>query len=130
MKKILSLILAIAMIISILPVVSAEDTGVVSYTYAFTNGSWLERGNTSTQARTLKNNAFKTEALTDAEWAYLGSGTSKFIGRAGTNLYNMVVGNFNSAATRVIAENAGEWIAFKVEVPTTGKYTVDVKSYL
>ncbi|MBQ2743950.1 MAG: Ig-like domain-containing protein, partial [Oscillospiraceae bacterium] len=130
MKKILSLILAIAMIISMLPVISAEDTGAVSYTYAFTNGSWIERGNTFTQVRTLKNNTFKTEELADAEWAYLGAGTSTCIGRANTNLYNMAVGNFNSAATRVIAANAGEWIAFKVEVPSAGKYTIDVKSYL
>ncbi len=130
MKKILSLILAIVMLISLFPAVSASDAELASYTYTFTNASWLERGNTSTQARTLKNNTFTTETLTDTEWAYLGSGTSAVIGHPSANTYNMAVGNFNGVASRVIAANAGEWIAFKVEVPAKGKYTVDVKSYL
>ncbi len=129
MKKILSLILAIVMLISLFPAVSAGDAELASYTYTFTNEGWLERGNASTQERKLKNNTLATDALTDTEWAYLGAGTSKMTGTTTTeNLYNMTAGNHSGPSARVVAGSAGEWLAFAVEIPTDGEYEVEIKA--
>ncbi len=131
MKKILSLILAITMIAAFIPTAFAADgdATTVTYTYNFYNNSWIERGNTSTKERVLKNqiNTFESESLTDTEWAYLGTSASAMIGKASSNLYNMVHGGTYSG-TRVVANNVEEWLAFKIEVPTSGEYDVEVKA--
>ncbi|MBQ2743951.1 MAG: hypothetical protein IJF32_14265 [Oscillospiraceae bacterium] len=131
MKKLLSLILAITMIMAFIPTAFATDSDAttVTYTYNFYNNSWIERGNTSTKERVLKNqiNTFESESLTDTEWAYLGTSASAMIGKASSNLYNMVHGGTYSG-TRVVANNVEEWLAFKIEVPTSGEYDVEVKA--
>ena len=138
MKRLLSLILALSMVITLIPAVFAADE---TYAYEFYNGSWLERGNPVENKRVFQGvnssyyRGFKTESLDDLEWGFIGSSVKSSDGistsaASGNKAYNMVVGNFNTYATRAIAKNAGEWIAFKIEVPKNGTYTVDVKSYL
>ncbi|MBQ7055134.1 MAG: Ig-like domain-containing protein, partial [Oscillospiraceae bacterium] len=133
MKKILSFFLAIAMVISLLPAVSAGDEALASYTYSFGNGSWIERGHPETGVRSIKsaNSSFTTPALTNTEWAYLGS---SFVTPASNNAAaatdprrNFVVGNHKSGV-RAVAGTKGEWVAFKVEVPENGDYTAAVKA--
>jgi len=133
MKKILSLVLAIAMLISLFPAVSAGDEDLASYTYSFGNGSWIERGHPETGVRSIKSTEkdFDTSVLTNTEWAYLGS---SFVTPANSNAVsasdprrNFVVGNHKSGV-RAIAGTKGEWMAFKLEVPESGDYTATVKA--
>ena len=137
MKRLLSIILTITMFGALIPSVFAVDE---TYKYEFYNSSWFERGNPVAQKRTFQTAAtyyhsLTTESLEDVEWEYIGSSTSTSEGISTSDTpnktnYNMVVGNFNTYATRAVAKSAGEWIAFKIEIPKSGIYTVDVKSYL
>ncbi|MBQ6698274.1 MAG: hypothetical protein IJN09_04470 [Oscillospiraceae bacterium] len=125
MKKILSFFLAIAMVISLLPAVSAGDEALASYTYSFGNGSWIERGHPETGVRSIKsaNSSFTTPALTNTEWAYLGS---SFVTPASNNAAaatdprrNFVVGNHKSGVRAVAGTKANglhsKWKFLKTE---------------
>ncbi|MBQ6846938.1 MAG: hypothetical protein IJO61_07385, partial [Oscillospiraceae bacterium] len=76
MKRLLSLILALSMVITLIPAVFAADE---TYTYEFYNGSWLERGNPVENKRVFQGvnssyyRGFKTESLDDLEWGFIGS---------------------------------------------------------
>ena len=123
MKKLLSIVLALAMLISLFPAVSAGDEALASYTYTFGNGSWIERGHPETGERSIKSG--------DTSKIYLGS---SFVNPANGNAAtatdirrNFVLGNHKSGV-RAVAGTKGEWIAFKVEVPESGNYSVSVNA--
>ncbi|MBE6965115.1 MAG: hypothetical protein E7441_03680 [Ruminococcaceae bacterium] len=133
MKKLLSLILAITMIAAFIPTAFAADGDAATVTYTFGNKSWIERGHPETGVRSIKSTEkeFDTPVLTNTEWAYLGS---SFVTPASNNAVsaedprrNFVVGNHKSGV-RAIAGTKGEWMAFKLEVPESGNYSVSVNA--
>ncbi len=132
MKKILSIILALTLIIGLVPTAFAEGgvaTEAESETYNFTTtGHSSPSSNTRLEATGggKQQTALNEDSTKGGAWAYLGTTTNSL--RSSSDSYRIVyIGE--SHATFIL--DADTYIAFKIQVPTSGTYEVeDFKPYL
>ncbi len=131
MKKLLSIILALAMLVSMIPAAFAGDAEEpVSVTFSFINGGRSDVNQSSfetvkkiddttyTSVWTNYKN-FPEDPKTPSEnWAYAGNTVG---GSVGANSY---VNCTNYAGTGFV-NAANQWIAFKVKMPKTATYRIE-----
>ena len=130
MKKILSIILALAMLASMIPAAFAGDAvEPLEVTFSFINGGRSDVNQTSLETITKVDEETYTSAWTNYKnfptnpaspnenWAYAGS---TVVGAVGA-------GSFVNCTTYTgtgFVSAANQWLAFKVKVPKTAKYRV------
>lgn len=157
MKKILSVLLAIAMIASMLPSIAfATGENPVSVTFSFFEGGrsdvtdnkgWIEKIictpisalGTNAATYTLVKNSVYTSFPTTSEkpgdqWAYIGTSVGNGISRINVKdeAADTVTGGYVelSEYLRIGTKDAGEWTAFRIKVPKTAKYEIsNVQAY-
>ena len=117
MKRILSIILVVAMCISILPAVStsAAETSTTSYVYDFCRTA----SESTTLIEQLNTYDAKSDTydITGRNWHYLSQSSGNW-----TSIKYWTQG-FISAATE-----AGAWFAIVIRVPESGTYSVNIGS--
>lgn len=117
MKKFLSMVLTLALVLSLIPAVfAAGESEEVVVTYSFTNSL-------------IVNDGFDPETLTykntDGTWAYAANsrGLTTISDDTTTSKYILV----NKQKFRIYP---AYWIAFKIQVPASGRYDVSVNATL
>ncbi|MBE6965852.1 MAG: hypothetical protein E7441_07450 [Ruminococcaceae bacterium] len=111
MKRILSIILAVSMIISLIPVFSFVSAENIVYTYEFGTDSGVA-GNTYIK---------KVEySMTNNKWQFYAAATDALAGTA-----QIKTGRLNITCS----ETRGMWLALEIDVPEKGWYKIEFSSY-
>ncbi len=132
MKRLLGIILALAMLVSMIPAVFAEETATevedLSITFDFRKGGRSDVNQTSLETVSVGEDSvykstwtnFKdfptTSVAPEDQWAYAGSTVSGAVGASSfASLYADYMGTG-------FVSSANEWIAYKIKVPKTAEY--------
>ncbi|MBE6966459.1 MAG: hypothetical protein E7441_10570 [Ruminococcaceae bacterium] len=109
MKKFLSMVLTLALVLSLIPAVFAAGESVVTYSF-YSTTSIVENGS--------------LENVKGDGWAYAAASESGVLDTSGQI-------RISKGRIRVFAKaNSNNWIAFKLDVPVTGNYDVSMNASL
>ena len=121
MKKLLSFILAFAMLLSLVPtnVFAAKEVSPLSVTYSFTGSVELENeAGVKFYTDYEKNN----DGTYARAWGYLGTNIAASISKS-------VFVSIDSDKVSAPATLENEWVAFKIMLPAAGTYSVSGSAY-
>ncbi len=122
MKRTLSLILSICMLISLLPTTvlfaGATETDAVNYNFHIDGHNDVVSTAALVPLESASGEKYFTSYGTDRNWAYLGS----HITGAASSSTTAVVAAF--AYLQTSRQAANNWIAFKIRVPKTATYSI------